>query len=81
MEMLRRVPCFIDAEPPSTKMSDFFSLTKWISVNMGGDPPIFVTSWFPFGTPESVVSRIQQLQDCTVQKTMKMVIFSAFLIS
>ncbi|KAL6334747.1 hypothetical protein AAG906_021406 [Vitis piasezkii] len=30
MEMLRRVPCFTDAEPPSTKMSDFFPLTKWI---------------------------------------------------
>ena len=28
MDMLKRVSCFIDAEPPSTKMSDFFPLTK-----------------------------------------------------
>ena len=38
MEMLRRVPCFTDAESPSTKMSDFFPLTKRISVNLGGEP-------------------------------------------
>ena len=28
MEILKRVSCFTDAEPPSTKMSDFFPLTK-----------------------------------------------------
>ena len=28
MDMLKRVSCFTDAEPPSTKMSDFFPLTK-----------------------------------------------------
>ena len=28
MEMLNSVSCFTDAEPPSTKMSDFFLLTK-----------------------------------------------------
>ena len=37
MEMLRRVPCFTDLKPPSTKMSDFFPLIKWISVNIGSD--------------------------------------------
>ena len=42
MEMLRWVPCFTNAEPLSTKMLDFFPLTKWISVNLGGEPPIFV---------------------------------------
>lgn len=41
MEMLRRVPCFTDVEPHSTKMSDFFPLTKRISMNLGGDPPRF----------------------------------------
>ena len=66
MEMLRRVPCFTDVEPPSTKMSDFFPLTKQISVNMGSDPPIFVSTQLPFGKLESTVSCIQQLQDCTV---------------
>ena len=81
MEMLMRVPCFTDAEPPSTKMSDFFSLTKWISVNLGGEPPIFVSARLPFGTPESAVSHIQQLQDCTVQETVEVVISSTFLIS
>lgn len=39
IEMLRRVLCFTDAEPPSIKMSDFFPLTKRISVNLGSDPP------------------------------------------
>ena len=66
MGMLRQVPCFTDVEPPSTKMSDFFSLAKLILVNMGGDPPVFVSARLPFGTLESVVSRIQQLQDCMV---------------
>ncbi|RVW44261.1 hypothetical protein CK203_099618 [Vitis vinifera] len=31
MEMLKRVSCFTDVEAPSTKMSDFFPLTKRIS--------------------------------------------------
>lgn len=81
MRMLRRVPCFIDVESPSTKMSDFFSLTKWVSMNISDDLPIFVSTRLPFGTPESVVSRIQQLQDCTVQETAEVVIFYAFLLS
>ncbi|KAL6335990.1 hypothetical protein AAG906_003617 [Vitis piasezkii] len=48
MEMLRRVPCFTNAEPPSTKMSDFFPLTKWISVNLGdhGNGNLFYFSPF-----------------------------------
>ncbi|KAL6321734.1 hypothetical protein AAG906_031248 [Vitis piasezkii] len=74
MEMLRRVLCFIDVEPPSTKMSDFFPLTKRISVNLGGEPPIFVSARLLFGMPESVISRIQQLQDCTVQETAEVVV-------
>lgn len=61
MEMLKHVPCFTDVEPPSTKMSDFFPLTKRISVNLGGDPPSFVSTKLLFGTPESAVARIQQL--------------------
>ena len=40
IEMLRQVPCFTDAEPPFTKMSDFFPFTKQISVNLGSDPPL-----------------------------------------
>ena len=58
MEMLRRVPCFTDVKPPLTKMLDFFSLTKRISMNMGGDPPVFVTAQFPFNKLESAVFRI-----------------------
>lgn len=58
MEMLKGVSCFTDTEAPSTRMSDFFSLTKRVSVNIGGDPPTFVKARLPFGTPESVVSCI-----------------------
>lgn len=61
METLKRMSCFTDVELPSTKMLDFFPLTKRISVNLGGDPPIFVSTRLPFGTPESTISRIQQL--------------------
>ena len=61
MEILKRVPCFTNAESPSTKRSDFFPLIKGISVNLGGDPPTFVSARLPFGNPESVESRIQQL--------------------
>lgn len=59
MTMLKRMSCFTDAEPPSTKMSHFFPLTKRISVNLGGDPSTFVSAQLPFGAPESAVSRIQ----------------------
>lgn len=58
MEMLKWVLCFTDAEPPSIKMSDFFPLTKRISVNLGRKPPVFVSAWLPFGTPESAISCI-----------------------
>lgn len=66
MGMLRQVPCFTNVEPSSTKMSDFFSLSKQILVNMGGNLPVFVSTRLPFGTLESVVSPIQQLQDYMV---------------
>ena len=75
--MLRRVLCFIDAKPPSTKMSNFFPLTKQISVNLGGDPSAFVSARLPFDTPESAISHIQQLQDYTVLETTEVVIFSS----
>lgn len=74
MEMLKRVTCFTDAELPYTKMSDFFFFTKLISVNLGGDPPTLVSARLPFGTPESAVSHIQQLQECTVPETTEVVI-------
>ena len=73
MEMLKHMSCFTDAEPPFTKMSDLFPFTKRISMNLGGDPPIFVSTRLPFGTPESTTSRIQQLRDCMVQETAKVV--------
>lgn len=34
VEMLKQIPHFTEVEPFSTKMSDFFSLMKWISVNL-----------------------------------------------
>ena len=56
MEILKGVSCFTDAEAPSTKMSNFFSLTKRVSVNMRGNPP--ASARLPFGTLESSVSCI-----------------------
>ena len=56
MEILKGVSCFTDAEAPSTKMSNFFSLTKRVSVNMRGNPP--ASTQLPFGTLESSVSCI-----------------------
>lgn len=56
MEILRRMPCFTDAESPSTKLLDFFPFTKQVLVSLGGDPPISVTTWLPLGTIESTVS-------------------------
>ena len=73
MEILKRVPCFSNAEPPSTKMSDLFPLTKRISVNLGGEPPVFVSARLPFSTPESGVSCIQLLQNCIVQEIAEVV--------
>ena len=72
--MLKGVSYFTDAEAPSTKMSDFFPLTKRVSVNMGGNHLAFVSTRLSFGTPESVVSCIQHLQEWTVPETAEMVI-------
>lgn len=63
LEMLKRVSCFTDVKASSTKMSDFCPLTKWISVNMGGDPSSFVSALLPFDTPESAVFCMQYLQE------------------
>ena len=71
--MLKQIPCFIEAKPPSTKMSNFFPLTKWISVNLEGDPPVSVLAWLPFSIPESIVSYIQLMQGYTAQQTAEMV--------
>ena len=79
MEMLKGVPCFTDAEAPSTRMFDFFSLTKRVSVNMGGDPPAFVKARLLFGTLESIVSCIQHLQEWTIPETTEVVIISLLL--
>ena len=81
MEMLKGVPCFIDAETPSTRMSDFFPLTKRVSVNMGSDPPAFVKARLPFGTLESAVSCIQHLQEWTIPETTEVVITSLLFFS
>lgn len=64
--MMKGVSCFTDVEALSTKMSDFFPLTKRVSVNMGSDPSTFVKARLPFGTSESTVSRIQHLQELTI---------------
>ena len=74
MEMLKGVSCFTDAEAPSTKMSDFFLLTKWVFVNMGGNPSTFVKARLHFSTPESTVSCIQHLQEWTIPEIAEVVI-------
>ena len=81
MEMLKEVPCFTYAETPSTRMSDFFPLTKRVSVNMGGDPPAFVKVQLPFGTLESAVSCIQHLQEWAIHETVEVVITSLLFFS
>ena len=78
MEMLKGVSCFMDAEAPSMKMFDFFPLIKRVSVNMGGDPPNFVSAWLPFCTLESAVSCIQHLQEWTMLETVEVVILFIF---
>ena len=81
MEMLKGVPCFTNAEASSTRMSDFFPLTKRVSVNMGGDPLAFVKAQLPFGTPEYSMSCIQHLQEWTIPETAEVVITSLLFFS
>lgn len=40
VELLKQIPCFIEAEPPVTNMGDFFLLTKWVTVDLDDNPPI-----------------------------------------
>lgn len=59
--MLRWVPYFTKVEPPSTKMSNFFPLTKRIFVNLDGNLPSSVLAWLLLDTSESIISRIQPM--------------------
>lgn len=74
MEMLKHMSCFTDSESLFIKISDFFPPIKRIFVNLSGDPLFFVSAQLPFGTPESVVFYIQQLQDWTVLEIVEVVI-------
>ena len=48
MEMLKGVSCFTDVEAPFLKMSDFFSLTKRISIKYGWRSSYLCFSLAPF---------------------------------
>lgn len=61
VELLKQVPCFTEVEPLMTKMSDFFSLTKQITVEIDGNPPISTVVQLSFGTLKSIVSCIQTM--------------------
>lgn len=66
--MLKQVPYFTMLEPPSTSMDDFFPLTLRFCVNMLGDPPVAVAPRLPHDTPESILLRIQPMQEYTAIK-------------
>lgn len=57
-ELFNQVPCFIESEPPSTDMNDFFPLTNRFFVETASDPHITIAPRLPCGTPEFVFSRI-----------------------
>lgn len=44
VELLKQVPYSTEVEPPSTKLSDFFSLTKQVIVDIDDNPLIFITT-------------------------------------
>ncbi|KAL6351379.1 hypothetical protein AAG906_035171 [Vitis piasezkii] len=59
--LLKQVSCFIEVEPLLIDMVNFFPLTKRVSANLGGNPPI-----------NSIVSRIQPMQDYSAHETKEM---------
>lgn len=80
MEILRRMPCFTDAESPSTKLLDFFPFTKQVLVSLGGDPPISVTTWLPLGTIESTVSLFNYYKTAQPKKLQKQYVLDTLLL-
>lgn len=72
-KLLKQVPCFIEPEPPSTDLMDFFSLTHQFFVDIASNPSIIVAARLPRGTLESVFSRIQPMQDYTVVEMIEVV--------
>lgn len=73
MELLKQVPCFTETKPPSTKMSDFVPLTKRVLVDINNNFPISIAARLPYRTLESVVSRIQPMQDYTTHEMVEVV--------
>lgn len=75
VELLKQVPYFTKVEPPVTNMGDFFPLTKRVTVDLDDNPPISCATQLPYGTLESVVSRIRTIQDYTIIEIVKVVSF------
>ena len=55
-ELLKQIPYFTETKALVTHMGDFFSTTKWVTMDLDGDLPISFAARLSFGTPESVVS-------------------------
>lgn len=72
-ELLKQVPYFIKNEAPVNNIGDLFPTTRWVSVDLGDDPNISFVAQLPFGTLESVASRIPPMQDYTVVETAEVV--------
>ena len=73
--LLKQVSCFTEVEPLLIDMVNFFPLTKRVSADLGSNPPINVAARLSYGTPESIVSRIQPMQDYLAHETKEVVNF------
>ena len=77
--MLKQVSYFTEAKPLSIDMSDFFPLTKRISMDLDNNLPINVDARLPYGTPKSIVSRIQPMHGYTTHEMTEVVSFALIL--
>ncbi|RVX10453.1 hypothetical protein CK203_016853 [Vitis vinifera] len=69
--LLKQVSCFTETEPLLINMVNFFPLTKQVLADLGGNPLVNVAAQLSYGTPESIVSRIQPMQDYSAHETKK----------
>lgn len=70
---MKHIPSFIEREALVHNMGVLFLATRRVSVDLESDPNLSFANRLPFGTPNTVVSRILPMQDYTVFKIEKVV--------
>lgn len=64
-KLLKQIPSFAERKPPIQNMDMLFSTTRWILIEINGNPNQSFTTWLPYSTPNTTIARIIHMQDYT----------------